>query len=58
MRLAPAPAQPRILDNLPVATVRPRQDDDGKPMKAYERGFYVGFGAQLEVRRCRGGRKL
>ncbi|KAF8062046.1 TMN7 [Scenedesmus sp. PABB004] len=37
-----------ILDNLPVAMVRIRQDEHGQQMKAYERGFPVGFKATLE----------
>ena len=36
----------RILDNLPVAIVKMREND-GKPFKTYERGFPVG---RLEVR--------
>ncbi|WIA17971.1 hypothetical protein OEZ85_009460 [Tetradesmus obliquus] len=32
-----------ILDNLPVAMVHMRQDEKGQVLKAYERGFYVGF---------------
>eukprot|EP00879_Flechtneria_rotunda_P022456 GHRR01023707.1.p1 GENE.GHRR01023707.1~~GHRR01023707.1.p1 ORF type:complete len:284 (+),score=67.63 GHRR01023707.1:208-1059(+) len=37
-----------ILDNLPVAMVKIRKDDNGQQMKAYERGWYVGFKATLE----------
>lgn len=37
-----------ILDNLPVAMVKTRKDEGGNPMKAYERGFHVGFAAQLD----------
>ncbi len=29
--------------------VKTRKDDKGMPMKAYERGYYVGFKATLEV---------
>ena len=36
----------RILDNLPIAVVKMR-DDNGKAVKTYERGFAVGF---LDVR--------
>ena len=36
----------RILDNLPIAIVRLR-DDNGQPFKTYERGFPVG---RIEVR--------
>lgn len=39
----------RILDNLPIAMVRTRKDETGKPVKVYERGFYVGFKATIEV---------
>lgn len=39
----------RILDNLPVAMVKTRKDDKGQPMKVYERGYYVGFKATIEV---------
>jgi hypothetical protein len=46
----------RILDNLPIAMVRTRKDESGKPVKVYERGFYVGFKATIEVRAWRGGR--
>ncbi|GBF92602.1 hypothetical protein Rsub_05216 [Raphidocelis subcapitata] len=37
-----------ILDNLPVAMVRTRKDENGNPIKAYERGYHVGFPAQLD----------
>lgn len=37
-----------ILDNLPVAMVKVLKDEDGKQMKSYERGYYVGFKATLE----------
>jgi hypothetical protein len=37
-----------ILDNLPVAMVKILKDEDGKQMKSYERGYYVGFKATLE----------
>jgi hypothetical protein len=30
--------------------VRTRKDENGKPIKSYERGFWVGFKAQVEVR--------
>lgn len=40
----------RILDNLPVAMVKTRKDEKGNPMKAYERGYHVGFKAQMDVR--------
>ena len=43
-----------ILDNLPVAMVVMRQDEDGAPVKTYERGFPVGFKAAMEE----GGRKV
>ena len=36
-----------ILDNLPVAMVKMREDN-GKPFKTYERGFPVGFKAAIE----------
>jgi hypothetical protein len=29
--------------------VRTRKDETGKPVKVYERGFYVGFKATIEV---------
>lgn len=32
-----------ILDNLPVAMVLARKDEEGRPVKAYERGYPVGF---------------
>ena len=37
-----------ILDNLPVAMVIMRQDEDSAPVKTYERGFPVGFKAATE----------
>ena len=37
-----------ILDNLPVAMVLARKDAEGRPAKAYERGFPVGFQAAEE----------
>ena len=40
----------RIMDNLPVAMVKTRKDENGQPIKAYERGYHVGFPAQLDVR--------
>lgn len=41
----------RILDNLPIAMVKTRQDEaSGQPTKAYDRGYPVGFKATLEVR--------
>lgn len=40
----------RILDNLPVAMVKARQEEAvGEGMKAYDRGFPVGFTAASEV---------
>ena len=46
------PPRRRILDNLPVAMVKSRKEDAlGNIQKTYERGFYVGFKATLEVRR-------
>lgn len=42
-----------ILDNLPVAMVKIRKDESGKQMKAYERGYYVGFKATLEGQKVR-----
>ncbi len=46
----------RILDNLPIAIVRLR-DDNGQPFKTYERGFPVGrmevrLDGLVEVSRC------
>jgi len=38
----------RILDNLPVAMVKILKDESGRQLKAYERGFYVGFKATIE----------
>lgn len=43
-----------ILDNLPVAMVKIRKDESGKQMKAYERGYYVGFKATLEGQKVGG----
>lgn len=37
------------MDNLPVAMVKTRKNENGEPIKAYERGFHVGFPAQLDV---------
>uniref|UniRef100_A0A383W0F6 Transmembrane 9 superfamily member n=1 Tax=Tetradesmus obliquus TaxID=3088 RepID=A0A383W0F6_TETOB len=37
-----------ILDNLPVAMVKILKDESGRQLKAYERGFYVGFKATIE----------
>lgn len=37
-----------ILDNLPVAMVIMRRDEDSAPVKTYERGFPVGFKAATE----------
>jgi hypothetical protein len=33
-----------------------KEDAEGKPIKTYERGFYVGFKATLEVRGAPGSR--
>ena len=43
--LAPPPTD-RILDNLPLAMVRMRENN-GQPFKTYERGFPVGFTAEV-----------
>jgi transmembrane 9 superfamily protein 2/4 len=37
-----------ILDNLPVAMVRMLQNEEGETLKTYERGFPVGFKANIE----------
>ncbi|KAI8477092.1 MAG: hypothetical protein J3K34DRAFT_170756 [Monoraphidium minutum] len=37
-----------IMDNLPVAMVKTRKDENGEPIKIYERGYHVGFKAQLD----------
>jgi hypothetical protein len=50
--LAFGPLKPsgfRVLDNLPVATVRFRAENDEMPQKTYERGFPVGFISAIEV---------
>lgn len=31
--------------------VKTRKDENGNPLKAYERGYHVGFQAQLDVSR-------